>query len=1286
MKTTSETNEKFKEELNKFLISQGKNLSLIDTHGHNCQNCSRDIVAVKIIYGCQALLNNAYASNGSAFNLSPEYDIHSPHLTVDENERNNHGTVSFDPTRSDRHEHQSGSSVSSDEYPINVTVSSVISPLQLLMSPASSSSIVNSPTHGNNNTLSLVNTNKFNSGSCLFANDTKMSSPNKSLEHTIDEEQVKTLRYLQRQTDDSLMFSCNIDGIQQRERTLGLVISQDDMNQLKLFKQNHQIKRDAKNNNVKSTNLPSDNTVEHKGRNYEWTVILDEYVERSNDYCVFAYERHHFTIRNSIGNSNQFFLSADAHCVFSTCSCEFHAIVNENGTIAVTYSGHIDHIIGEIHARPYRGSRRENLQKLTSLGATPNALHLAQLKLLSDNNKKSGNRNSVGSSASVIRKISSEANVKLRQANDLHNSLHQIKGHQAKTVFPGEPIPGYLQVIGVEPLRLVCFTAGGIAAYHKFALNMPLSWDATGGIVMKREKQIYYYELTMTNLIKGGPSLPITSMLSESHGTMDIIHWMNCFIEKYKQIYGYSEQFPKPPIIHSDRALVFLNAGIQIFNRDETMNRYIERCWRIIHRTASKQDLEITIVHACLGHFMKNVKKHASKHMNKKQVPFGMWLMALLVNSNTLNEMIIVWRNICTLLLSVNQNDHFKISLSVLSKMADQMNANPDTTNFVLQNVTLTPKAQLISNLDTEIEQDDGVDLMLGEEEAVLNLDSSFKELFGKIFQQCKELLKTYDVEQWKHLPSNPLFSAAFLTRVLKLYMPTAPLWSNLLLGDFGRRYGYSSTSTRPSCPCHSGRTTGASESRMRVLKEAVLNKRVYSRVDEVVAKLGDTIEAVEIQFADYSLIKAGKNRLLPATKQKSASEGWNKRRRSGSTDSSYSAGRPSTNLVAMMNTRLLGQNDDANLDVGNVTHFLRFENEESNCWYNSMLQMILASGNITQAIERIGYIEGDFVSTKVLSMVNMLNTLVNKQARQGNDDERRVVKQNMISEHLLHLRWAGINIRPGLFNCVFDFFEAAIIDVLEFYDIDFNFVLDIFIECSSCKKVSSIDRHTWSYLLVTEPIVEERLEDVMANVFGETLGKKTCPQCLKDDLHTTSMSMLNCPKNLFIRFHASTTTEHDNHVMESHVDFTKLVSKNVIFTRSYARYTLQSFITFTGKDGTGHYVIYVRRKDDWYRLNDTNITLIKSSSLFGDRADRQPVVFAHFTRPSNIDIFSKALWNVFTNFSPCNIQLLPTISLNDAIAYYSKQDILNKNLLNFAVAKRFYCPNCRKGNVESVE
>lgn len=447
-----------------------------------------------------------------------------------------------------------------------------------------------------------------------------MSSSTKPNDHsTLTDQQRDVLSYLQRQNIDSECFTYDVNKIQEVERARGTIISQSDMDKLKLFRQDY---LEQKNEENTITTAEENATMKGKKRNLVWTLILDSYVEISNDYCVFTYDRHHFTRRKALGTTNKFFMSADAQCKFSTCTCRFHTTITEDGRLQIDYSGTIIHKKGETHARPIRSSRREELQKFTILGATPGAVHLQQLKSMSSANKEAGNRNSVGSSPAVIRKISSEANLKLRRDHDLDKSLREIKIEQAKKIFPGEILSGFLQEISTDPLRLVCFTAGGLAVYHQFASTMPLSWDATGSIVVNHSKPIYYYELTMSSLHKGGSSLPITVMISASHGTMDIVHWMNCFIEKYKQVYGFGKPFPKPPVIHSDRAPVFLLAGIQVFNQDETMDRYIERCWRIIQRTATKRDLEITVVHACLGHFMKNIKVNAAKDLGKKQVTY----------------------------------------------------------------------------------------------------------------------------------------------------------------------------------------------------------------------------------------------------------------------------------------------------------------------------------------------------------------------------------------------------------------------------------------------------------------------------------------------------------------------------------------------------------------------------------------------------------------------------------------------------------------------------------------
>ncbi|CAF3851389.1 unnamed protein product, partial [Rotaria magnacalcarata] len=1275
----------FMKQLSELLQQHQTNFSLIYTHDYNSTVCSGEMVAIQVLCQCIESYDTTCIRKKNFLNNHASNEIQGQSSNSEKSEGDYlHNLLTGQATIDSRDlQTEETAIVNNISHDKSTPISIVQTPPLLFVSPTSS--LLSSATPKIMNVDSTCKTtSKLNVAACLLNQAKNILSPSKVPDHTIiSDEQKNVLRYLNRQNANSSDFIFDVKEIQQIERNKANIISQSDMDKLKKLQQDQHKKQHQKNQQNKIiTAVAADDddnnyNIENPKRNLEWTLILDEYVWHSNDYCVFSYDRHHFTTRTTIGMTNQFFMSVDVHCKFSTCTCIFHATLTENGRLRINYLGRIVHKAGEVHARPIRGSRREELQQFTSLGATPGALYLQQLKSISTANKEAGNRNAVGSSRSVLRKISSEANSKLRRDDDLDKSLRELKIEQAKKVFPGEVIPGYLQEISTDPLRLICFTAGGIAAYHHFGSTMPLSWDATGGIIVNRNKRIFYYELTMTSLSKGGSSLPISVMLSASHGTMDIVHWMNCFIEKYKQVYGFSNPFPKPPVIHSDRASVFLLAGIQIFNQDETMDRYIERCWRILQRTATKRDLEITIVHACLGHFMKNVRKNASKDLGKKQIPFGMWLMALLVNCNTLDEMIIIWRNICIVLMSPSQNDQFKMSLSVLSKLADEMNGDPEKKNFVLQNVSVTAKGHITNAI--KIDKDDNITHDIGsEEESIFYVQSSFKELFTTIKQQCKDLLNVYDGPEWKDLPNNPLFSVSYLNRILKLYMPTTPIWSNLLLGNFGQRYGYSLNSTVPPCSCHFGRTTGASESQMRVLKEAILSKKIYSRIDEVASKLGETIEAVEMQFADYILIKKGKSRLLPAKKQKLAEEPWNKRNKTGKTTGVYTSKKPPMNLVAMMNNKLLGQNDDANLDAGQLTQFLKFENTSNNCWLNSVLQMILASGHIVEAIRRFGSVEADLASSRVMVLGNMLNCLVNKN-ESVNEVRKTTVEQSFIRDHIGYLRWAGIKIRPGKNNYVFDFFQSAILPTLLHYNIDLQYVIDISIECSSCKSVSSVTRQNWNYLLVHQTTKEDTLDNIVADLFGPTLTMNICPKCVKQGQYDSSLSIMNCPKDLFIRFEPNVAMGQHRPKLTTHVDFAQIISRNVARTRSYSRYTLQSFIVFHGEDDDGHYMTFAQHKGDWYRLNDMNITIVRASTVFDDQLKNEPVMLAHFTRPSEIDIFSIALWNIFTNFAPTTTTLPSNLSLNDAANYFAKHHIIEDNPLNLVTIKLFYCSICKR-------
>jgi hypothetical protein len=344
------------------------------------------------------------------------------------------------------------------------------------------------------------------------------------------------------------------------------------------------------------------------------------------------YQDHHYSIAKSTKSSSggQFIMSADAKCGSSECTCSFHSIVYNNGNLTIQFKGKICHSPSEQRSRPYRGSNRRRIAEQLTSGLTPDQLRLKQLGRLTADNRKFGNLNLVGSSPHVFRKIRSEAKTSLMRDKDLSTSLEKIKEEQAKEINAGKPVPGYLQTISISPLRLTLLTEGGLVLWHEVGDKVPVSWDATGGIVMTKGKRVFYYELTIANFSTrpvttknlSGPSFPVTSMLSTTHTTMDLVQWLQDFEAAYRKLYGFKHPFPKPPIVHSDGALVFQMAALRFFNGDTTLSIYLKRCWAIINKKATNDDLSKTIIHSCLAHFVKSVKRQALKDYTKQKVSF----------------------------------------------------------------------------------------------------------------------------------------------------------------------------------------------------------------------------------------------------------------------------------------------------------------------------------------------------------------------------------------------------------------------------------------------------------------------------------------------------------------------------------------------------------------------------------------------------------------------------------------------------------------------------------------
>ncbi|CAF4893748.1 unnamed protein product, partial [Rotaria socialis] len=245
---------------------------------------------------------------------------------------------------------------------------------------------------------------------------------------------------------------------------------------------------------------------------------------------------------------------------------------------------------------------------------------------------------------------------------------------------------------------------------------------------------------------------------------------------------------------------------------------------------------------------------------------------------------------------------------------------------------------------------------------------------------------------------------------------------------------------------------------------------------------------------------------------------------------------KPSMNLVAMVNTRLLGQNDDSNLDVGQLPSFVRIENAGNTCWFNSIIQMLLASGHIVETIRKFHIIDKDLVPDKIFILSNILKTFISTSISSHTNGRKEIIDKNFIKDHFGYLRWAGFNIETYKKYCVFEFFQAAIIPMLLFYNIDFQYVLEKSMQCSSCQEITSLTRETWSFLLVSQTANEETFDNITANLFGPVLDMQICDKCLKNDLHPTSISILNCPKHLFVHLDPHVTNDTKRPKLTTHV------------------------------------------------------------------------------------------------------------------------------------------------------
>ena len=442
-----------------------------------------------------------------------------------------------------------------------------------------------------------------------------------------------------------------------------------------------------------------------------------------------------------------------------------------------------------------------------------------------------------------------------------------------------------------------------VRLFHDLADHDIISWDATGKIVRSSltKRKLFYYEITARHPKKGMISVPLSVMISDTHTLPILQNWLTAFRHHEKEIFG-SNNLSNPVQFNSDRALVLILAALSVINR-ENMAEFLERAWNIVTGQASLRELMKMNVHACAFHFMRDAKKVIKKYFTRKRsVSIYMWACSLMMNAASLEDLIDIFALIVRICCTKTVCKDLERDLTSLHDRIERFET-------VLKENGVQMEVEDLH--ESEVDVND----RLGTEEEMLNRssDSKFRKEFEKVKQYNAEKCAN-DESRTTGSELNSLYEPELANNICKNLMPTAPLWSGLLLNDLSRhgdskpyqdykdkrKMGITSIKDRYRTFLNDNKTIGGSERRMGIMYELQMNSRSRIRLDDFFRTVHEDVIGLQRTFADqYRSSSTGRKR-----PKQTVTESWDKKRKGNPYSKKdvgyYQAAPPSRNPVSL--------------------------------------------------------------------------------------------------------------------------------------------------------------------------------------------------------------------------------------------------------------------------------------------------------------------------------------------------------------------------------------------------
>ncbi|CAF3717580.1 unnamed protein product [Rotaria sordida] len=895
-------------------------------------------------------------------------------------------------------------------------------------------------------------------------------------------------------------------------------------------------KKQSKNGNMSTTNndlngdesYQENNNIKKKKVNIEYLNLLLPHLKHYNSACGLCIRSRYFG--KNVSKPNSLLVRCIIQCSGSICEfkCTVH-VLNNGDCFLIAINPNIFHHVGERLSRPIRGSQRQALIEKFKSGASLYRLHAQYDKERTKNEKKGFNYDRTGKSKKIFKKIKAEAVAASLLSPDITQGILNLHDQLVDEINSDGIVKGAIQVVQLRPFCIVAFTEASIRLYDAIVSHPEtvLSWDATGGIIKNTasiSRQCLYYELTVShpNITNEDSLVPLTFMLSESQTLHTVTNWLTAFKESYKKVFPHKkDSFPRPAVILSDRAQVLLQAALHFFN-DENYQQFLARAYRIVTHQAIQNDLSKTIIHACLSHFMLDMRKRVNKYLHDDIRELGMWCVALLVNTNTWVDMKENWRLICEVFInySTNETVTFKQHYSILLSRISQITNDPNSSAAINQSKEIISESTDPFEFDDDIENDNlhhnlfdsnktmektkqlkrsyshrtSVNNSIIDEEKQLNeIDSNFKIDLQKIYYEC------YEKNIKSTASSSTLDKAAKSVRQWLAYfnqhcIPTVAIWSNLLLGDLSRHV-ISSIRAFDNLLLnqHDQRTNAISERRMAIVKRTQLGTQTYMRSDVVLQILVQDMQKFIENFSISYLASTSDDSNNESSQQrlKELKENWRQKNRRGS---GFYAKKPDKSIMNNLQYALIASSTTIN-------DGLSIPDLPVSNWLNVTIGMLISIKSIRESAPSL--------LTISTSLPNDILSFINRWTSSSN----RTQPKKQTSTEQIQLLNAPFHIPTNVpvdGNEQINFILHKII--LEIIDSSIP-AIKIF-TCMSCK-FTIHTRFNINYIPLNMVEGKYHLREQLNNYFGGFISDHICYKC------STSMSrhikLLECPSVIIL-------------------------------------------------------------------------------------------------------------------------------------------------------------------------